>query len=223
MFEKIGPDIAGHITFTIVALSFMVKDVLWLRSLSITASCFSFIYNYFGPSEPMWVAISWNSFFVSLNLYHISKILAERKEIVLSEKEETIYQCHFKSLSKKDFYQLISHAKWIKKSQGEVLINEGQIVEQMELIYKGKVGIFLNRHRISELNPMQFVGEISFLTKKPASATVVVEDESEMIIWDQADLRNLMQKNPILMGSLQAAIGLQISQQVSRQNQLLAG
>lgn len=222
MFEKIGPDVAGHITFTIVALSFMVKDILWLRALSITASCFSFIYNYFGPAEPMWVAISWNAFFVSLNIYHITRILSERNEIILTPKEDIVFRSIFPSLSKADFYKILGNAKWVKKAKGEVLVKEGSQVEQMELIFSGKVGIFLREHRIAELSDLQFIGEISFITRKPASATVIVEEDCEMLIWEQDTLRELTQKSPVLMSSIQAAIGLQISSQMGRQNQLLA-
>lgn len=222
MFEHIGPDIAGHITFTIIALSFMVKDMLWLRSLSITASCFSFIYNYFGPSQPMWVAISWNCFFMSLNIYHVFNILRERRDIELSPKEKEVHDSVFRSLSKSDFLKILKMGKWIQKAKNDILISEGQKVEKMELIYKGRVRIVVNQHKIAELEDLKFIGEISFLTQHPASATVVVEEDCEMLMWDQESLREMLKKAPQLLSCLQAAIGLQISDQMSKQNQKLA-
>ena len=52
--------IAGHLAFGLIAFSFLVKDILWLRLLSVLASLFSVFYNYTIPVEPMWLAINWN-------------------------------------------------------------------------------------------------------------------------------------------------------------------
>ena len=43
--------IAGHLAFGLIAFSFLVKDILWLRTVSIVASLFSVFYNYFIPIE----------------------------------------------------------------------------------------------------------------------------------------------------------------------------
>ena len=52
--------IAGHLAFGLIAFSFVVKDILYLRLVSIVASLFSVFYNYVIPVEPMWIAIGWN-------------------------------------------------------------------------------------------------------------------------------------------------------------------
>ena len=38
--------LAGHLAFGLIAFSFLVKDILWLRVVSILASLFSVFYNY---------------------------------------------------------------------------------------------------------------------------------------------------------------------------------
>ena len=67
--------ISGHLAFGLIAFSFLVKDILWLRVMSILASLFSIFYNYTIPAEPMWLAINWNIVFVLVNLYHIAVIV----------------------------------------------------------------------------------------------------------------------------------------------------
>ena len=54
--------IAGHLAFGLIAFSFLVKDILWLRIVSNLASLFSVFYNWVIPIEPMWIAIHWNLF-----------------------------------------------------------------------------------------------------------------------------------------------------------------
>ena len=67
--------LAGHLAFGLIAFSFLVKDILWLRVVSILASLFSIFYNYVIPLEPMWIAVGWNIVFVMVNLYHIGVII----------------------------------------------------------------------------------------------------------------------------------------------------
>ena len=73
--------LAGHLAFGLIAFSFLVKDIFWLRIVSIAASLFSVFYNYFIPMEPMWLAINWNFVFVVVNVYHIAVILYEKRAV----------------------------------------------------------------------------------------------------------------------------------------------
>jgi len=41
--------LAGHLAFGLIAFSFLVKDIFWLRIVSIIASLFSVFYNYTIP------------------------------------------------------------------------------------------------------------------------------------------------------------------------------
>ena len=49
--------IEGHLAFGLIAFSFLVKDLMWLRVLSIVASLFSVFYNWVIPPEPMWIPV----------------------------------------------------------------------------------------------------------------------------------------------------------------------
>jgi hypothetical protein len=62
--------IAGHLAFGLIAFSFLVKDILYLRLLSILASLFSVFYNYTIPAEPMMIAIGWNFVFDASQLLY---------------------------------------------------------------------------------------------------------------------------------------------------------
>ena len=84
--------LAGHLAFGLIAFSFLVKDIFWLRIVSIAASLFSVLYNYIIPVEPMWLAINWNFVFIVVNVYHIGVILYEKREVKMDSKNEELYQ-----------------------------------------------------------------------------------------------------------------------------------
>jgi len=75
--------IAGHLAFGLIAFSFLVKDILYLRLVSVVASLFSVLYNFYIPVEPMWIAIGWNIIFILLNLYHVAVIIKKKNYMKL--------------------------------------------------------------------------------------------------------------------------------------------
>ncbi len=64
--------IAGHLAFGLIAFSFLVKDILYLRLVSVVASLFSVLYNFYIPAEPMWIAIGWNIVFIPVYYTHLT-------------------------------------------------------------------------------------------------------------------------------------------------------
>ena len=88
--------LAGHLAFGLIAFSFLVKDIFWLRIVSIAASLFSVFYNYTIPVEPMWLAINWNFVFIAVNVYHIGVILYEKRAVKMDEKMRNFIRPYLK-------------------------------------------------------------------------------------------------------------------------------
>jgi len=57
--------------------SYLVRDILHLRLLTIVAACCLVTYFYNQP-EPMMTVVCWNLFFVSLNIFQLTRIYLER-------------------------------------------------------------------------------------------------------------------------------------------------
>lgn len=57
--------------------SYMVRDILHLRLLTIVAACCLVTYFYNQP-EPLMTVVCWNVFFVALNALQLFRILRER-------------------------------------------------------------------------------------------------------------------------------------------------
>lgn len=196
----------------------MVKDILWLRILSVTASLCSIAYNANVAINPLLVPISWNLFFIALNLYHVGRIIYGNRKVSLSKKEEDLYQLSFQSLNRQEFAKLMSLGSWKTFHEGDVLIAENQLMEDLLMIYSGRVDILANNKKVNELKDGQFIGEMSFLSGGGASAKVVALFETEVIAWKQSDLKNLKTKNPSLIFSLQGAMARQLTSVLAEKN-----
>ena len=189
--------IAGHLAFGLIAFSFLVKDILWLRVVSILASLFSVFYNYFIPVEPMWLAINWNIVFVLVNLYHIAVIIYEKRPIKMAPKDKELYETLFKDLSPVEYLKVTKIANWKKFKKGDTLIRESHMVS-------------VNGKKVAQLKDGQFVGEMSFLTEKSATADCVVKHDTECLMWKQPEFKELLKRNPSLYYTIQGLLSNQL-------------
>ena len=60
--------------------SYLVRDILWLRILTVIAASCLIPYFYFRP-DPLIIAIYWNLLFTSLNIFWIGRLLIERRPV----------------------------------------------------------------------------------------------------------------------------------------------
>ena len=204
-------ELAGHLAFGLIAFSFLVKDIFWLRVVSILASLFSVLYNYIIPVEPMWLAINWNFIFVSVNLYHIAVILYEKREIKMDEKNEELYTTLFKEMTPVEYLKISRAAQWKVFKSGEVITREQHLVQDLVLVYNGAVDVVVNNEKVTELRDGEFVGEMSFLTEKSATATCIVKHDSECLVWKQREFKELLKRNPSLYFTIQSVLSAQVS------------
>ena len=210
--------LAGHLAFGLIAFSFLVKDIFWLRIVSILASLFSVLYNYIIPVEPLWLAINWNFVFIAVNVYHIGVILYEKRAVKMDAKNEELYQTLFKEMTPVEYLKISKAAKWKKFKSGQKVIVESKPVKDLILIYNGTVDVVVDKKKVAELKDGQFVGEMSFLTGKDATATCIVKHDTECLVWKQPEFKSLLQRNPSLYYTIQSLLSSQISDAVTKRN-----
>ena len=203
--------LAGHLAFGLIAFSFLVKDIFWLRILSIAASLFSVFYNYVIPAEPMWLAINWNFVFIAVNLYHIAVILYEKREVKMDDKNQELYDTLFKEMTPVEYLKISRAAKWELVKSGQRIITQGMPVPDLYLIYNGTVDVVVDNEQIAELKDGEFVGEMSFLTEKVATATCKVKYDAQCLVWKQKEFKELLKRNPSLYFTIQSVLSAQVS------------
>ena len=96
----------GHLAFGLIAFSYLVKDIMYLRILSIVASLFGMFFNYTVPAEPLWLPIGWNAIFIFTNIYHISVLLYEKRPVHMDGKNEELYHTLFKDMTPVEYLKI---------------------------------------------------------------------------------------------------------------------
>ena len=203
--------IVGHLAFGLIAFSYLVKDIMYLRILSIVASLFGMFFNYTVPAEPLWLPIGWNAIFVMVNIYHISVLLYEKRPVQMDDKNTELYNTLFKELTPVEYLKISKAACWKTYQTGDVLIRQLHLVPDLILIYNGTIDVEVDGNKVAELRDGQFVGEMSFLTEKSATATCVVKHPTECLVWKQQEFKDLLKRNPSLYFTIQSLLSAQVS------------
>ena len=106
-----------HIANVLYLLSYSMRDVLWLRILTVIAIGFLIPYFYL-RSEPLMAPIYWNLLFTAINLYWIARLLNERRPVRLSDDEQRLCRLGFRTLTPRDMLKLLKLAAWHDTSPG---------------------------------------------------------------------------------------------------------
>ncbi|OIO60079.1 MAG: hypothetical protein COZ46_06005 [Verrucomicrobia bacterium CG_4_10_14_3_um_filter_43_23] len=215
---EIGIQVLLHGSSILELLAFVVKDILTLRWLSIMGYAMWIAY-LLTETEVLWSAILWSFLFIFVNLVRIYLIYKENRSVSFTEEEKDLYLTVFQNFTPPEFMRLIKQATWVDLDKSEKLIAEGEQVKDIMLIYKGSASVVSNGVERALLLPDQFVGEMSYLSGHPASASVVANEPMRMVKWSQEDLKALTRRQPSLKNAFMSLLTTDLSTKLRRSDQ----
>lgn len=187
-------DLVGNAAPLIAFCAYLVKDVIWLRTLSIISAATWLLYLFSG-AQVLWLAAFWNAVFILTNLGRIAMEMRERYRVNLSPEERDVYASTFANLSPVEFMKFLSIGKWMNLEKGAVITEQGKPVENVTLVYKGAASVEVNGMLRRYVAPPEFIGEVSFLTSDRASATVTVTEPMRCLALPHRELQKLLNRN----------------------------
>jgi CRP-like cAMP-binding protein len=195
-----------HLGNVLYLVAYSVRDMLWLRVLTVIATLCLIPYYYAQP-RPLYEPIAWCALFTAVNLGQIALLILERRPVFLGEEELHLYRTIFRTFKPREFAKLLSAAEWKKARLGDELLRQDQPVPALMLISSGHGAVEVDGRRVAEVSSGQFVGEMGFLTGQPASARVVAGSPTDYLAWPAARLRVLLSASPELHVKMQGVLG----------------
>lgn len=202
-----------HVANVLYLISYLVRDILWLRVLTVVAAVTLCLWTYTQIMNP-WAPIAWNALFIAINAYQIRLLLLERRPVSLSEREQRLYQHVFRSLTPREFVKLLALGDWKTAAGGETLVEQGTELSAMMVIVDGNVDVAVDGATVAMLDDGCFVGEISFLTGDVPGASVVASGETSYVAWPMEHLRAFLRDNAELRAAWQFVIGTDLAQKL---------
>lgn len=127
----------------------------------------------------------------------------------------------FDDLERSEKYFLSNfHWHFMLYEKDSVLTDEDSLDKRFFILLSGQVNIVkgANPQLITQLKPGDIIGEISFLTNEPRTASVIASTNSTALVIDQ----ELLDKLPIeIREKLKDAIILKMAQRLNRMNNRL--
>jgi len=206
--------LAGHLASILTMLAYLLKDILWLRLLTIL-SCFAGIaFNFIVPSTPLWTVIYWNILFAIINIVQVAIIIKQRSGVNFTEEEKELHDTLFKNFAPFEFMKLMRVGKWLEAKQGEILATEEKPIDSVMLIYNGLVAVELDGKEVARLKDGNFIGEVSFITGGTASATVKALQPTRYVAWPKKEISQLLNRNPSMRFAMQAMLSTDLSKKL---------
>ena len=182
--------------------SFMSKDIVWLRSLTICGNIFVVPF-YLHNFDTLWVSIIWVGIYTAINAVMLFLIYLERRPIELSDLEQKIYDSTFKSLEPRLYKKIIDMGTWEDLKPNVTLVNRDSELDSLMLVVEGEAEVILKHGERKFIPTGGFIGEQSFITGQKTSADVTTgEEKTKILRWNSNILRNYIKDKESLKDNI---------------------
>jgi Popeye-like protein len=168
--------------------AYLVKDILWLRLLAITASLVAIPY-YMLQSEPLWNPAAWSCVFISIHAMRAWGIVKERRPVALTDDEQLLYDKTFSTLSPQQFKRLLAIGEWQDLDRGCVLHSAGDPPDSLEAVVRGELEVRRHGRVLGHARPGDLTGLASVLSNSPELCDATVTQPARVMQWRFADLK----------------------------------
>jgi hypothetical protein len=202
-----------HIAALFTLLCYFFRDQIKLRLFAVIGDAVLVAYYYFGLAEPLWSPLVWSILNVIINAVMIVIILRDNREHEMSDDELTLFR-NLDSLTPGQFRKLVAKGDWHRAEETTVLTREGETLEELHYVVEGTITIERS-NRSFPVEPKKFIGELAYLRKRPATATVTVSPGALYVSWEHEDLEILFRRNEDLRTSMQLLMGRDVAEKMA--------
>jgi hypothetical protein len=210
-------DMAGHASYLIIAISYWLTNIYWLRVTAVVGLIFEVAY-FVLQSDALYTGIAWDCVFIAINLFHLARLTHQRLKLRAVAGDRDLLRVMFEGLDDAQIGMLLNSSSWQRFAVGEHLTIQGEAVPALLLIAAGQASIVVNNHLIAHVGPGTFVGEMAFLTNAPASATVTATHAIRVLRIEFQRLRTLLVIDHQIAGVLHRLLGADLAQKLRARN-----
>ena len=187
-------------------LSYLVRDILWLRILTVFAGALLLPYYYAQP-KPLWMAIGWGGVFIAINAFWIVRLAVERRPVQLVGDARRLHELAFAALKPRQMLQVIEAGSWEDIEDGACLIKHDIELEKLSVVLLGHADVYVDDKRVGKLGEGQFVGQIALFTEGKSQVSALAAGSMRILTWDVARLRTLVRGDKDLSIQFETIIG----------------
>jgi hypothetical protein len=211
-------DIPGHIAFALIAVSYYLTNIYWLRVTAVFGLSLEIVY-FSLAGGAMHAGIAWDVVFIAINSYQIYWLARERNKLHQVEDAHLLRRGVFAGFSDAQLARLVTSGSWKNLDPGTSLTSQGEQVQELVLLCNGNAVVKVDDVIVAQLSDGAFVGEMAFVTGNPASASVVVEQPTRAFVFNMERLRKLVHADDSVAVAIHSVVGRDLAAKLKLQNE----
>jgi CRP-like cAMP-binding protein len=116
----------------------------------------------------------------------------------------------FEECSRKELDEIAGIADEIDLREGKELTSEGRPGREFFVLIEGSADVKKGSRRINQMGPGDFFGEISLVTRRPRTATVVATSPVRALVVTDRSFRALLEHQPEIQGKVMSALAARL-------------
>ena len=196
-------------------IGFLFRDQIYTRLLVFLGSALYILYYLVVAERPLWDAVIGSTLIALSSLQGILVLWWSRSAWAIPKADLHIFQA-IGNIEPGLFRQLVRAADRKSENAATELVVEGKPTQDLWYLVSGTVVVKRDGRPPATITRPSFIGEIAWLTRGPASATVIAEPGSVLLRWGEADLRRKARRSHRLEMALDALIAQDLAAKLAR-------
>lgn len=206
----------GHFTYFLLIASMLMRRMVTLRILAVASGLAKIVYRAVFVLDP--VSVLWETIFVIVNVVQLLIIWYYEYHHRFDEEHQHFADNMPDTVDRSAIKRLLDLAELERLEPGRTLTSEGQAVSQLVYIADGIVKVEHADRVVAICGPGDYIGELSFLSGNPASATATVVKPTRALVFDQARLTTAIGTDAQLRRTLESALNKNLAGKLTRSN-----
>jgi Cyclic nucleotide-binding domain len=195
-----------HVANCIFLISYAVKEIFWLRFVTVFAGLITVGALLDMPTTPRDL-LAWQLVFFAINFVRFVQLVYERRPVRLSPDAKKLAASTFRELRPRELLRLLAVGETIEHAAGARVVEQGRPLDHLAIVVDGTARVELSDRRTVELGHGKFIGELSYLTGKPPAASVLAATSLRTVRWPTDALRAFLAKHPDTRTAIQLVLG----------------
>ena len=156
--------------------------------------------------------------YILISLVGIARIYVNSRMLRQTPEERAFITEHLPDLRREHVRPLLKRAEWQDFPEGEILCRQGEVLDRLFFLSQGEASVSIDGRIVGQCHD-SFVGELSFLTGGPATATVITTTPARALVFRRDLLETLIGRQPDIKLALIAGFSNATKSTLLRRNQ----
>ena len=206
----------GHFTYLLLIVSMLMRRMVWLRSLAMASGLAKIVYRAFFIVDP--VSVVWEAIFVAVNVGQLIILWYYERHHTFEEDQRHFISSMAAGVERHSLKRLLELSITRDVPTGATLTTEGEPVPELMFVTRGVAVVERGGAAVAACEVGDYVGEMSFLTGKPASATTRAFKPMRVIVFDQVKLKAAIDGDAGIRRAMESSLNLNLVGKLFRAN-----